>query len=132
MSKTLTQSVRDQATKLAEIGLNDVQIAARLALSVKHLRKYLADELREGRSYGDTELAKTATQMALSGLYPAFTKYMCQVRLGWYEVSGLIVSNGDGVDADGDRLAAVIDERLSKLRSAMEAKIKTVDVESVK
>jgi hypothetical protein len=131
MPRSINQKIRDTTTELARVGLNDVQIASRLGMSVKHLRRQLADEIMTGRSEGDTQLAQTAMQLALSGMAPAFTKYMCQVRLGWYEVSGLIVKDGGTIEVDGERVASVIDERLARLRTAAESKVKTIEAEVV-
>lgn len=72
-----------EVTKLASYGLKDEDIASFLEVSESTIKKYFAEYLKLGRAKGKGDLAGAAMRMALSGMYPAMTIFMCKVRLGW-------------------------------------------------
>ncbi|MBT3981260.1 MAG: hypothetical protein HOE90_07885 [Bacteriovoracaceae bacterium] len=87
----LTAQEIQKVEQLAAKGLSVGSIAGSLGISKSTLDRRIAESeelklaLEKGRSYGVTEVASKAFEMAMSGDYPAMTMFWLKCRAGWSE-----------------------------------------------
>ncbi len=78
-----TPENRAEVRSLAECGTSDEDIAAKLQLPIKKLRRLFKVELAQGVAQGNREVLGTLYQAAKSGSNMAATIFWVKARCGW-------------------------------------------------
>ncbi|HEX4750758.1 MAG TPA: hypothetical protein VH302_14540 [Bryobacteraceae bacterium] len=73
----------DTPRSLARIGLSDEEIATKLQLPVKKLRRLYKRELREGAVEGNTQVLRNLHAAACSGSNTTAAALWVKARCGW-------------------------------------------------
>ena len=85
-----------QVEKMTALGMSTKDIAAILRIEPKLLEKFYGYEIETAAARINSNVAKIALQMALSGSLPEMTKFWLKTRAGWKETKVTEVTGANG------------------------------------
>ena len=74
---------RQLVKSLAAYGIRQEEIAGKIGVSAKTLRRYFREELDRGTTDANAQVAQTMYKMAKSGKFPAATMFWLKCRADW-------------------------------------------------
>lgn len=91
-----TDDLRAVVKRAAGVGLPQEYICSLIGIKkVDTLKKYYADEIKDGRAKSHFNVLNTLYQMAVSGKCPAATFFYCKTQLGFKETDVIEHKRGE-------------------------------------